>query len=352
MSRSTGEKKKFVDFSRNCAEQRKILRRRRYVSMPPKPGFELPNAPTMIRPHADLIPSTSDEKGLLYDVQLPVTYFDDLWSAVIVDEATKSRLLSQAVLNFTLRPKINPAEVPMHGVILLVGPPGTGKTSLARGLASRVARSIASGKPFHYLEVEPHGLASGQLGRSQQAVSNLLGTVVAERALAGPLVVVLDEVETLAADRQKLSLEANPVDVHRATDAVLAQLDHLAVQHPNVLIIATSNFPQAIDRAFVSRADLVMTIGLPNAQACASILRETLRSLAKSFPRLKSVAESDELDAIGKQCVGLDGRRVRKVVVAALAQSKELAVAPEKLSLRDLRDAVRQAVAEIEEAKS
>jgi len=78
-----------------------------------------------------------------------------------------------------------------------------------------------------------------QLGRTQQAVKHLLGTVIAERAAEGPLIVVLDEVETLAADRRKMSMEANPVDVHRATDAVLAQIDQLAGTYPNLLFIAT-----------------------------------------------------------------------------------------------------------------
>ncbi len=295
-------------------------------------------------------PAASTEKGLLYDLALPHPHFDHLWQAVIVEEDIKTRLLAQAVLNFTLRPKINPAQIPLHGVILLVGPPGTGKTSLARGLASKVAKSLSGARPLHYLEVEPHGLVSGQLGRSQQAVRNLLGNVVAERATTGPLVVVLDEVETLAADRQRLSLEANPVDVHRATDAVLAQLDHLALQHPNILIIATSNFPQAIDRAFLSRADLVMTVGLPNAEACTAILRDTLRSLGTVFPKIAMLAEAPELEVMGRQCTGLDGRRIRKAVVTALAQSKELALAPEKLSLREVKESIRQAQAESKEA--
>jgi SpoVK/Ycf46/Vps4 family AAA+-type ATPase len=289
-------------------------------------------------------PTSSTEKGLLYDLELPNEHFDDLWEAVIVDDEIKTRLLAQAVLNFTLRPMVNPAEVPLHGVILLEGPPGTGKTSLARGLASRVADSL-SGDTMRYLEVEPHGLASGQLGRSQQAVRNLLNGVVAERASTGPLVVVLDEVETLAADRQRLSLEANPIDVHRATDAVLAQLDHLALQHPNILIIATSNFPQAIDRAFLSRADLVMNIGLPNASACIIIIRDTLRGLAKAVPKLHALAELREIDSLGRQCVGLDGRRIRKVVMSALAHSKELALSPEKLTLHEVREAIRLATA-------
>ena len=127
--------------------------------------------------------------------------------------------------------------------------PGTGKTSLARGLASRTAQSFPKHE-FRYIEVEPHALASAALGKSQQAVCHLLGTVIAEEAATGPCIVLLDEVETLAADRSQMSLEANPVDVHRATDAVLAQLDQLAANHPQLLFVATSNFP-GVDRALV-----------------------------------------------------------------------------------------------------
>src|SRR5690606_39768076 len=65
-----------------------------------------------------------------------------------------------------------PILLPLHGVILLVGPPGTGKTSLARGLAHRIAESF-KGQPFRLLEVEPHSLTSAMLGKSQRAVTDL-----------------------------------------------------------------------------------------------------------------------------------------------------------------------------------
>src|SRR6266550_4289268 len=69
---------------------------------------------------------------------------------------------AHAILSFTLRtnPKIKRAYMPLHGVILLVGSPGTGKTSLAQGLASRTADVVSE---CLYLEVEPHALTSGTL---------------------------------------------------------------------------------------------------------------------------------------------------------------------------------------------
>ena len=87
----------------------------------------------------------------------------------------------------------------------------------------------------------------------------------------GPALVLLDEMETLAVSRHRLSLEANPIDVHRATDATLAGMDRLAREHRNILLIATTNFPKALDSAILSRADHIEEIGLPNESARLSV---------------------------------------------------------------------------------
>ena len=281
-------------------------------------------------------------KGVQRRRRLPDPELGALWDSIIVDNTLKQQLLSQAVLNFTIRSKVKRTVLPLHGVILLIGPPGTGKTSLAQGLAHRTADAL-SGAEFQLLEVDPHALTSSAMGKTQRAVSDLFAQSISEAAALGPTIVLLDEVETLAADRSKMSLEANPIDIHRATDAVLVQLDNLAEQYPNLLFVATSNFPQAVDRAFTSRCDLVLHIPLPDAAACERILKDCLTGLAETYAPIAKLIDSPQFRNCADACVGLDGRALRKMVANALASTPQVAMDPNLLTLAHLKSAARNA---------
>lgn len=283
----------------------------------------------------------NDKKGILEHVQLPDKRFDALWEKIIIPEEVKQRLLSQALLEFTLRGNTNSVSIPLHGILLLVGPPGTGKTSLARGLANSVAECFPNEK-FHFIAVEPHALASSGLGKSQQAVRDLLQTTIAEHAASGPLVVLLDEVETLSPDRKRLSMESNPIDVHRATDAVLASVDYLASSYPHLLFVATSNFAEAVDEAFLSRVDLIENIGLPNEKAIKNIVTDSLGALSEKWPKIKRLFEDSRLDAVVKACIGLDGRQIRKLIISACGSSKDVALDPNLLTIDMLLNSVER----------
>lgn len=278
--------------------------------------------------------------------RLPDEQFATAWRAIKVKDEFRQRLVAQALLALTLRQRLPFEIAPIHGLIVLSGPPGTGKTTLARGLANEVARALSPAKAT-FIQVDPHAMASSSLGRSQKETAKLFQQTIPEIAANGPTIVLLDEVETLAADRQKLSLEANPVDVHRATDAVLAGVDLLTRKHRNVLLIATTNFEKALDNALLSRADLIEYMGPPDAEAREAIIREVLEALAGHWPAVAKLAL--DVKAYVAASDGLDGRRLRKAIVAAAASSIETARDPNKLTAHQILSALRASRSSLKE---
>jgi AAA+ superfamily predicted ATPase len=140
-------------------------------------------------------------------------------------------------------------------------------------------------------------------------------------------------------------MDANPIDIHRATDAVLVQLDALAESNPNLLFIATSNFSGSIDQAFVSRCDLVVEVPLPNSEARASIIKDCLDGLAVAYPPIGQLKNDAEFAACVSAFDGLDGRAIRKSIANALAANPAVALKPETVSIENIKNAATNAVA-------
>lgn len=202
--------------------------------------------------------------------------------------------------------------------MLLHGPPGTGKTTLARGLTSRLAEAV--GDHVRLLEIDPHGLMSADHGRSQQNMNELLCEVVPQRADDGrPTVLLLDEVESMVVARSEASLGANPVDVHRATAAVLTAMDGLTRSHPHILTVATSNFTVGLDEAFISRADASILLPLPSSHALLAILRQALTEYGVAYPPLLKLAKAEALAEVA----GANARTPRRRRPIARAQGDE-----------------------------
>ncbi len=280
-------------------------------------------------------------EGVTLQHRLPDDEFGQAWTSIKLVDGVRERLLAQSLLSLTIRQKISFETAPLHGLILLVGPPGTGKTTLCRGLANQVAKQLPGSK-VTYIEIDAHALTSSALGRSQQAVAKLFDQTIPELAMDGVGVVLLDELETIAVSRHHLSLETNPIDVHRATDAALAGMDRLTREHRNVLLLGTTNFPKALDKAVISRADHVEEIGLPNDAARSEIIMDTLKGVGSIWKGIGQL-ESD-VPKLAKAAEGLDGRRIRKEIFVAMASDIETAKDPGKLTAAQIESAFQRAI--------
>lgn len=277
---------------------------------------------------------------LVHERRLPDKSWDDNWSRIYVDTQDKEKLVNYGLLVRQFdQENLDQMTLSHHGVILLTGPPGTGKTSLSKGAANELAKRIDGDVVFKRIEVQH--LFSGSLGDTPKLVENAFQQVIEPaRNPANDTyqVLLLDEVESLFSSRSMLSGDTDPMDAVRAVNTALEAIDELS-NLPGVYVIATSNQPRAIDRAYFDRTDDQIFLGNPKAKHRESILLDIFAelndSLNASLPtEPAAVTEAVELSS------GFSGRRIRKTVLAALSRNEATVRDPSTLTYDQVLDEI------------
>lgn len=178
---------------------------------------------------------------------------------------------------------VDPSLIAWNHVILLHGPPGTGKTSLCKALAQKLAIRLGPRYPSSQLiEINAHSLFSRWFSESGKLVHRLfahIGEMVADEDSL--IILLIDEVESLTSARKAAISGSEPSDAVRVVNAVLTAIDSFRTRK-NVLLLTTSNVSEAIDVAFVDRADIKAYVGPPGHSARFSILASCLLELVRA----------------------------------------------------------------------
>lgn len=290
------------------------------------------------------VEEVEDEAGVpaAHQWLLPCREFHGLWSSLVYDDDVKQSLLNFVEATLLLSDRgVDSNIISWNRVVLLHGPPGTGKTSLCKALAQKLSVRLNSRYRYaHLVEVNSHSLFSKWFSESGKLVHKMFARIQELIDDSAALVCVLiDEVESLTAARRAGS-GSEPSDAIRVVNAVLTQLDQIR-RHSNVLILTTSNITGAIDLAFVDRADIRQLIPTPSTGAIYQILVSCISELERTgvvqIPPLASLFSLDSLRLtrfvegaatcdslrlwrLAQRCCGLSGRSLRKLPFLAVAR--------------------------------
>ncbi|KGE85218.1 MAG: AAA family ATPase [Phaeodactylibacter xiamenensis] len=252
------------------------------------------------------------------DIERPETTFEDVGGMEQVKEEVRMKILHPLK-----HPEIYQAYgKKIGGGILLYGPPGCGKTHLARATAGEVGSN--------FLAVGISDILDMYIGQSER---NLHAIFEKARSLK-PCVLFFDEVDALGASRSDMRHSAG----RNVINQFLAELDGVEYNNEGVLVLAATNAPWHLDAAFrrPGRFDRIIFVPPPDPAAREAILKLKLKG--------KPVSELNYSKLV-KKTGDFSGADLEAIIDRAIEGKLAEAIrtgTPQPLQTKDLEQAIKK----------
>jgi vacuolar protein-sorting-associated protein 4 len=173
------------------------------------------------------------------------------WDDVVGLEDVKQTLKQTIVLPLKYPSMFKDGKIDPWKGILMYGPPGNGKTF--------IAKAVATESNSCFFNVRSSDLVSKYVGESARLIKELFEMARKEK----PSIIFIDEVDSLCTSRDN----ASSSDGNRIQNEFLTQMDGVGTSQSGVLVLAATNLPWTLDAAIMRRLEKQVYIPLPDYEA-------------------------------------------------------------------------------------